>query len=263
MLEREGGRLELILGDGILSWKRPGETDINHPVLFKRVQLGFDPKVPEFTVTDSGREAELYTSLFQSTSDVDGRTIDRCRVELEQGDYHPLDGAATTGFLKGLLERLSPRGEFVDRGTTGVATEDPRIARDPVLFLRERSLGMSAALINVLDDLRTRSELPQSLLAIVGDPSANGPDDPDSPNGVSKGAGKRGPERANDILFAKPANAEQGRIADRLDRHGAVLVQGPPGTGKTHTIANLIGHLLARREYPGDQPYDQGAPRPA
>src|SRR4029077_9931797 len=24
-----------------------------------------------------------------------------------------------------------------------------------------------------------------------------------------------------------------------------VLVQGPPGTGKTHTIANLVGHLLA------------------
>jgi hypothetical protein len=71
-LDREGGRLELILGDGILSWKRPGETDINHPVLFKRVQLGFNPKVPEFTVTDSGREAELYTSLIQSMSDVDG-----------------------------------------------------------------------------------------------------------------------------------------------------------------------------------------------
>src|SRR5690606_16388157 len=28
-------------------------------------------------------------------------------------------------------------------------------------------------------------------------------------------------------------------------RYGAVRVQGPPGTGKTHTIANLIGHLLA------------------
>ena len=30
-----------------------------------------------------------------------------------------------------------------------------------------------------------------------------------------------------------------------LDNYGAVLVQGPPGTGKTHTIANLIGHLLS------------------
>ena len=27
-----------------------------------------------------------------------------------------------------------------------------------------------------------------------------------------------------------------------------MLVQGPPGTGKSHTIANLIGHLLARGE---------------
>ncbi|MBO0792757.1 MAG: AAA family ATPase, partial [Ktedonobacteraceae bacterium] len=35
-------------------------------------------------------------------------------------------------------------------------------------------------------------------------------------------------------------------IAKRLERFGAVLVQGPPGTGKTHTIANLVGHLLAQ-----------------
>ncbi|HBZ35419.1 MAG TPA: hypothetical protein DEO33_03205, partial [Rikenellaceae bacterium] len=31
-----------------------------------------------------------------------------------------------------------------------------------------------------------------------------------------------------------------------MDQYGAVLVQGPPGTGKTHTIANLIGHLLSQ-----------------
>ena len=48
-----------------------------------------------------------------------------------------------------------------------------------------------------------------------------------------------------EILLSKPANSEQLQIADRLNRYSAVLVQGPPGTGKTHTIANLIGHLLA------------------
>ncbi len=35
-------------------------------------------------------------------------------------------------------------------------------------------------------------------------------------------------------------------IARRLEIFNAVLVQGPPGTGKTHTIANLLGHLLAQ-----------------
>ena len=53
-----------------------------------------------------------------------------------------------------------------------------------------------------------------------------------------------GPEP--DILFSKPANQEQYEIAARLGMSNAVMVQGPPGTGKTHTIANLLGYLLAQ-----------------
>ena len=46
--------------------------------------------------------------------------------------------------------------------------------------------------------------------------------------------------------LSKPANREQLEIAKQLARRDCVLVQGPPGTGKTHTIANLLGHLLAQ-----------------
>src|SRR5260370_7652475 len=53
-------------------------------------------------------------------------------------------------------------------------------------------------------------------------------------------------ETAGEVLLSKPANPEQIRIAQQLELHGGVLVQGPPGTGKTHTIGNLIGHLLAQ-----------------
>ncbi|MFZ4763840.1 MAG: AAA domain-containing protein, partial [Roseimicrobium sp.] len=48
------------------------------------------------------------------------------------------------------------------------------------------------------------------------------------------------------ILLSKEANEEQLRICRRHQRSSCVLVQGPPGTGKTHTIANLVGHLLAQ-----------------
>jgi len=41
-----------------------------------------------------------------------------------------------------------------------------------------------------------------------------------------------------------PTNPEQERVALRLAEHRGVTVQGPPGTGKTHTIANLISHLV-------------------
>jgi hypothetical protein len=43
----------------------------------------------------------------------------------------------------------------------------------------------------------------------------------------------------------KPTTSKM-QIIRRLEHRGSVLVQGPPGTGKTHTIGNLIGHLLAQ-----------------
>jgi len=240
-LEREGGRFELVLGDGILSWKQPAGMDINHPVLLQSVQLDFKPELKEFTVTDSGREAELYTALFNSFTSVDGRSVGRWWEEKKEGDVHPFGGTETSGFLAGLVQLLSPRGIFLDGSATNFATEDPRIARDRVLFLRERSLGMSSALDKVLLDLEKRDDLPESLLAIVGTLSAPGPEG-------SFDSGRGGSAKAKEILFAKHSNPEQRRIAERLDGHGSVLVQGPPGTGKTHTIANLIGNLLARGE---------------
>src|SRR5260370_12506133 len=63
--------------------------------------------------------------------------------------------------------------------------------------------------------------------------------DANPPASVSvKGDGK--------VRWTNPANPEQIRIAQQLEEHGGVLVQGPPGTGKTHTIGNLVGHLLAQ-----------------
>ena len=53
-------------------------------------------------------------------------------------------------------------------------------------------------------------------------------------------------EEPQDVLLSKPANPEQIRIAQYTQTMGGILVQGPPGTGKTHTIGNLIGHLLAQ-----------------
>jgi very-short-patch-repair endonuclease len=49
----------------------------------------------------------------------------------------------------------------------------------------------------------------------------------------------------DEVFFPKPSNEEQRRIVDKLRGASGVLVQGPPGTGKSHTIANLICHLLA------------------
>jgi very-short-patch-repair endonuclease len=242
-MEREAERVELILGDGILSWPR-AEGDIHHPVLLQRLQLEFNAAAPEFILSEAEYPVELYSALFQTLSDVDGRAIGRCREELEQKGYHPLAGEPTSGFLKRLVVQLSPRGEFIEECVPRGEGREPRICRDPIVFLRSRTLGFASAIEGVLEDLRTRPDLPWSLLNIVGE---------EAPIFVD-GAAPQGAEFAPralrqaeaEVLLSKPANPEQIRIAQQLEEHGGVLVQGPPGTGKTHTIGNLIGHLLAQ-----------------
>src|SRR5712692_5878500 len=238
-IDREAERVELVLGDGILSWRR-GDGGIYHPILLQRLQLQFDASVPEFTLSEADHPVELYSALFQSMSDVDGRAIGRCREELEHEGSHPLINGATSGFLKRLVVQLSPRGELLeDRAPAGEAN-DPRIGRDPILFLRARTLGFAAAIEGILADLRTREDLPWSLLNIVGEES------PPPDTGESDPSANRYSEADAEVLLSKPANPEQIRIAKQLEEYGGVLVQGPPGTGKTHTIGNLIGHLLAQ-----------------
>ena len=134
------------------------------------------------------------------------------------------------------MVQLSPRGQLSE-GPPEKEAEDPKIGRAPVLFLRARTLGFATAIEGTLDDLAVREDLPRALMKIVG------LDDP--PREDEKAETYEPGDEPEEVLLSKPANPEQIRIAVRLEREGCVLVQGPPGTGKTHTIANLIGHLLA------------------
>ena len=144
--------------------------------------------------------------------------------------------------MKRFVIQLSPHGELLESNTFK-NNQIPSITRDPVLFLRPRILGISTALEAILDSLPAKDQLPYSLTSLTGiTTNQNEKQDripststKDSPNGEDE-----------TILLSKPANAEQLQIARRLEKYGAVLVQGPPGTGKTHTIANLVGHLLAQ-----------------
>src|SRR5260370_30603887 len=115
-IDREGERVELVLGDGLLSWRR-ADGGIYHPILLQRLQLQFNASVPEFTVSEADHPVELYSALFQTMTDVDGRAIGRCREELEQEGFHPLVNGSTSGFLKRLVVHLSPRGEFIEGQT--------------------------------------------------------------------------------------------------------------------------------------------------
>jgi very-short-patch-repair endonuclease len=232
-LERESELFDLVVADGILSWQRP-EGSIYHPLLAKRVQLEFDPKVPEFRIADTDALSELCIGLFQTDPDVSPAVLAARRQEFDDNGYHPLSLEATA-FLEGFINHISSKGEFLDNGRPEQGCEQPTLGRGPLLLRRSRTKGFGTAIEQVINSVGSRSDFCDALASIVG---------VERPHAGGEPAGK--PSTAErDILLGKAANQEQFRIIRQLERHSSVLVQGPPGTGKSHTIANLIGHVLA------------------
>ena len=125
------------------------------------------------------------------------------------------------------------------------AEERPRVSYAPALVLRERRPTAYDDLIRKLlesaDDGGLEATRPWSLLLREGEL----PEDVAGDLGLNRdhdAPGRGVPER---FLFPLPANDDQREIVHRLHHNPCVLVKGPPGTGKSHTIANLICHLLA------------------
>jgi very-short-patch-repair endonuclease len=242
MMQREGDRVELVLADGMLNVT---EQFVRHPVLMQRVNLEFDPGKPEFRFNTGTEKVELHRALLRLVPSIDGRMIAHFDKELEQQLVEPLGGASADGFFTRLIQGLFNDGEFLDDKPRGVAANCPSIWREPVIFLRPRTAGLSTTLDYIVEDLEDEdSQPPEGLSRIVGVESEDVGEAPVGNGGDDALRTPDGPEP--DILFSKPANAEQYEIAARLGKAKAVLVQGPPGTGKTHTIANLLGYLLAQ-----------------
>ena len=240
LMQRDGDRLELVLADGLLCVE---EHYLKHLVLLQRLTLEFDPTGPEFRFFTGVERVELQRALLRLVPTIEAKMIARFDDQLETEPVDPLGGERTEGFLKRLVQGLFKDGEFLD-AEPGETTDRPCLWRAPTIFLRPRTAGLSATLDNIIEDLQDEtSDVPEGLGRIVGvEMDASRPDS----TAIDEGGNlPPAPGQQADILFSKPANAEQREIAARLETTRSVVVQGPPGTGKTHTIANLVGHLLS------------------
>lgn len=249
-LEKDGEKFELLVADGRFQWQAnselSGQVLIDHPILLKRVELHFFPEVPEFVVAETDRESELYSSLFVDLKDLMPAAIRNRHKDLTQTGYHPLGWDDTTGFLRAVIQTISPtKGEFLEESPSTEITTTPRLFRDPSLLLRRRNTGLANAFDAIIESIEKQQFFPAALELITG--TSIPPNIEDLSDG--HGSSRRSPASVtidDDILLAKQANEEQLQIIRRLNHSGSVIVQGPPGTGKTHTIGNLIGHLLAQ-----------------
>lgn len=237
-MKLESESVELILGDGNIRWNTP-ERIIDHPVLLQKVQLHFDAEIPSFKVYTDEKKSELYTPMLRVISSINQKMLSEIIGEIEEHNYDISQIVNTQSLFKRILNVVDTNGEYTHQRNPIKATATMYSA--PILFLRKRTLGYSSFIEGVIKGINEEpsAELPRYLNVMSGIY-------PEESQEVIEEKSWNHSGIDEDVLLTLPANNEQLRIIKYLDRYGAVLVQGPPGTGKTHTIANLIGHLLSQ-----------------
>ncbi len=223
-LDIEASRVELVWGHAILRTRVDGER-IAYPLLATPVAIEYDPDRTEVRVTPQGPPRLQPDAL----GDLDARRVADL-LDLGgpggQVDVDPWDD--------------EERRAFLDRAARRLALSTKDIQDTGVLFVRPRQRMVR----RFLEDLRTHLSTVDPGTVEVGALAAVLAHEPSRlvlPGDVPeewRATGER-------LLMPLPSNEAQESIARRLAEHRSVAVQGPPGTGKTHTIRNLICHLVA------------------
>lgn len=239
---RLGEEYELILGLGLLTWQTPSGQRVRRHLIVADALLEFEARLGKFTVRPHPEGAKLRPEL--DILDVEKQPIraeETAKASLADSGDDPWDKGCTEGVLQALVHSINPQGEYVETLKKGDirASEKPVVEYAPALILRKRSAkGLTETLKRIKERIEKGDDIPGEFVDLTEiDAKVDG----------ESGDGPEEQNRAFDgeIFFPKPSNEEQRRIVDKIRSASGVLVQGPPGTGKSHTIANLICHLLA------------------
>lgn len=238
-IQKEGESYQFCLGLGILYWYANDES-IRYPLIIADVDLVFDSENATFYVqpSENGCNLRIETDFLDGISGELANFNRACNLlkEAINNIEHPWQKSSLSDALSAFVHMISSNGNFQDLSPKNNLSISPVVAFSPVLLHRPRSqksfVHTIDTLLQTLPANEDTSSVPSLFLPLLGKSLSNNNDNHIFDN--------------DDMLyFPKPANEEQKQIIQKLRYQKAVIVQGPPGTGKSHTIANLICHLLA------------------
>lgn len=169
------------------------------------------------------------------------RAEETAKGSLTRAAEDPWETDCIEGVLKALVHSINSQGVYDDSlGPKTVRTSTKPLAEfAPAVILRKRSAkGLTETLKRIKEQIENGQDIPGEFADLA---------ECRPKNDRETGDGHEAPNNSFDgeVFFPKPSNDEQRRIVNKIRSASGVLVQGPPGTGKSHTIANLICHLLA------------------
>lgn len=241
--QKLGEQYELVLCFGLLTWRSHAGYETRRHLISAKASLSFEPHRGIFTVGPSadGDQVEVEFDMLD-TGDLPSDS-QKLKEEGRKLRDNLWERASLDSLLSAIANSLADGGQgeyFADRLEPSHNIDSkPLVEYAPALILRKRSArGLEELLSEIRRQIETGEKIPTEFL----DLSEVLPDGKTSDIEHSEGTPNM---KDTEIYFPLLANEEQRRIILTLNSQRGVLVQGPPGTGKSHTIANLICHLLA------------------
>jgi len=241
--QKLGEEYELVIGFGLLSWNTPSSQKIRRHVIVSKANLNFEPKLGKFTITPPTDGAQISAEFDMLDFEDQPVNIKQLIQEgIESLNDNPWDKINIENVIKTISNLLSDQGQAQYynnlKPQENIEKHKPVIEYAPAIILRKRSVkGLELTLNNIQEQIEEEIELPKEFIDIC---EGNANRNIQLKNGIDN-LSSTDPT----IYFPKPYNERQLEIINKLNQTTGVLVQGPPGTGKSHTIANLICHLLA------------------
>ncbi len=253
-VQQFGEEYELIIGVGLLKFKDNDNSPIiSRHIFTARAEIDFEIHQKEsFIKVLPNIESEIKIETdaiidlldqFESDSIIDAEK--KCSEFLNEKNILSLFDTNIKDTVQIFAERLHSDSKFIDDlNRPSVVPQKPTIYFAPALILRKRNTRSFTALyeniIKNISEAENEIDIPtiNDLVGIYGqkDYGENGNENFEEENDSLTD---------DTIYFPKKYNDEQIEIINKARKNNKILVQGPPGTGKSHTIANLICHLLA------------------
>lgn len=244
-LEEAAEFYELVLAVGLLQWKDSTGKSVSRHLITASAEIDFAAEKGTISIVPSA-SFDTCRLEFDMLEPQDQPRLNNDDIEEKLGELgiELWNGDAVGRLLSEIANRRggtsSVYSDTLDRRAQ--TTDEFSISFAPAIVLRQRRLiAYDDLLKNFIEQARETPPTTLPWRILIGD-TGEGGDIDDGSTAPSQSIGD------SPRYLPLATNQEQEKIIDRLERSSAVVVKGPPGTGKSHTIANLMCHLLAKGE---------------
>lgn len=244
-LEKLGEQYELLLCLGLLIWHTPNNQFIKRHLVAGQANINFDMSRAKIEVRGSPEGVRLHfeTEMVDANYLPSLERLGSFDQQLEEIQEIPWDKPAIPTILRSWIHSISPLGEYSDSIFDSQEFSDaPTVVYAPAIVLRKRTQRSQVQFFDAIarDFSNDKVLLPEGVRKLCNPPS----DRPETDYDLGDLDDTRDTGSQAHYL-PLPTNEEQEQIINKISKRSGILVPGPPGIGKSHTIANLICHLLA------------------